>query len=266
LQDYAASVCALYEPCCRSEGFGFDATGCRDWFQAVTKAYFTGEFRPDRGAACLDALSEARAADAARCTTVPVFDEATLREACREAFAPAPRSGEPLGGKCLLASDCSSDERGAVICSSGNCLLQLRGSAGDGPCYATGANTSGPLTESVRCEAKDDLYCHRGDNVCLTRVGDGAPCPYPGACNATALCTGGICKRLPSVGEPCLNGVPGAGGFCAAGSVCDPATLNCGPGLEEGAACKESGNCAHGVCLDGKCAKSDFAKSLNCTG
>jgi hypothetical protein len=266
LQDYAESVCAMYEPCCESKGLGFDRSGCKDWFQATTRAYFRGEFQPERGAACLQALSEARSADGARCTTVPVFDEATLRDLCREAFATPPRTGEPLGGKCLLAGDCSTDERGTVICSSGTCLLELRGAAGDGPCYVTGANATGPVTEYVRCDAKDDVYCHRGENVCKARVGDGEPCPYPGACDANSLCVGGICRRLPGVGEPCLNGVPGAGGFCAAGSVCDRVTVTCAPGLEEGAACKDSGNCAKGLCLDAKCVDSDFAKNLNCTG
>src|SRR5688500_8675565 len=32
LQEYAASVCAMYEPCCGDAELGFSASGCRDWF------------------------------------------------------------------------------------------------------------------------------------------------------------------------------------------------------------------------------------------
>jgi hypothetical protein len=62
-----------------------------------------------------------------------------------------------------------------------------------------------------------------------------------------------------------LNGIPGAGGFCAAGSVCDRTTLICGAGQALGEACKD-GECEQGVCRDGVCETSDFLDNLNCTG
>jgi hypothetical protein len=252
----------MYQPCCERDGRGFEASGCATWFRKVTAAYFKGEYDEARGAACLRAIKEARAADANRCTTVPLFDEATLRDACAEAFTSSAREGEPLGGKCLLAADCASSAGENVICSSGSCLLERRGAAGDGPCYVSGMR----VNETARCNAKDGLYCDRSANVCAPRVGPGELCPYPGACDDTALCVGGICQRLPDLGEPCLNGVPGAGGYCRAGTVCDRTALTCGPGLDAGAACRSTGECAHGLCDNGVCVSSDFEKNLNCTG
>jgi hypothetical protein len=262
LREYAGAVCAMYEPCCRDDQLGFDASGCTDWFANVTEAYFSGEYRLEEGAACLTALEEAKAADPDRCRSVGLFDEATLRDQCREAFSSASRTGAGLGESCLLAGDCATSDEGPVICSSGTCLLNLRGAEGDGPC----ATPDRPPTVAVRCEAEDGLYCHRADNVCRARVGDGEPCPYPGACDDTAMCTGGICHRWPEAGEPCLNAIPGAGGFCAPRSACDIATLTCAPGLANGAPCQQPNECGSGICLDDACQASDYQSNLNCTG
>jgi hypothetical protein len=261
-REYAAAVCVMYEPCCHDEELGFDASGCTEWFAEVTEAYFPGEYSPEGGAACLTALEEARTADPDRCRNVGLFDDATLRDLCREAFDTPSRTGADLGESCLLAGDCATSDEGPVICSGGTCLLNLRGADGDGPC----ATPDRPPTVAVRCEAEDGLYCHRGDNVCRPRVGDGEPCPYPGACDDTALCTGGMCHGFPEHGEPCLNAVPGAGGFCAPRSVCDVATLTCAPGLENGTPCQDPNDCASGVCADDTCKASDFESRLNCTG
>ncbi len=262
LADYAAAVCAMYEPCCEDEALGFSASGCRDWFARVTKVYFSGEFLPEQGEQCLSAIEQALGDDPERCRSIGSFDEATLRDTCREAFGLPERTGSELGGTCLLAADCASSEEGPVICSSGHCLLQLRGAEGDGPCAMPGD----PPNVSVRCEAEDGLYCHRGDNVCRPTVGDGELCPYAGACNDTAMCVGGTCRRFPEPGEPCLNGIPGAGGFCAPRSVCDRVELTCRAGLENGAPCAQPDECASGICPDGRCEYSDFTRSLNCTG
>ncbi len=256
----------MYRPCCEREGMGYDEAGCIEWFRDVTSAYFQGELVPEAAEACLNAVVDAHADDENRCANVPRFDEATFRELCREAWRTPPVQGAELGGECLLASDCASADvdQGRVICYSGTCVLERRGQDGDGPCSVDGAN--GLPTELVDCRASDDLYCHRGDNVCKPRVEDGKPCPYPTACKETALCTGGTCQPLPDVGEECLNGVPGAGGYCRSKSVCDPVTLVCGPGLEVGEACRDSAECSSGLCDDGECISSDFASNLNCTG
>jgi hypothetical protein len=264
LEDYAASVCAMYEPCCNAEGLGFDQAGCTTWFAKVTAAYWKGELDGERAAGCLDALAGARAADSDRCSTVPLFDEATLRDECGLAFRPPVREGASLGESCLLGSDCASADGGNVICYSGICLLERRGGAGDGPCVVT--NDNGVPTESFRCDAEDGVYCDREANVCAPRVPGGERCPSSAACDDTALCSGGICQTLPDEGEPCLNGVPGAGGFCRSNSTCDRATLVCGPGGSLGDPCSDKAGCATGLCLDGTCVASDFPDNLNCTG
>jgi hypothetical protein len=273
LIDYASAVCAMYEPCCEAQSLGYDAAGCTEWYRKVTAAYFGGEFRADKARECLEAVEEAFGADPDRCANVVAFDEATLRETCREAFGAAPRSGSPLGGSCLLGADCASapegegDGDGNVICYSGTCLLERKGKAGDGPCYLGGnSGIDGVPDVAVTCHAADGLWCDRGANVCAPQVEAGGRCPFGNACKAGALCSGGTCLALPGPGERCLNAIPGAGGFCRAGSACDVASLTCSAPLAEGAACREPAQCASGSCMGGRCTKADFTRSLNCTG
>jgi hypothetical protein len=268
LREYASAVCEMYEPCCNAGGLGFERGGCSDWFARVTAAYLPDGFDAEAGEACLEALNAARAADANRCSTVGSFDDATLRAQCTSAFKAAARAGSPLGGSCLLAGDCaaSGDEDGSIICYGRRCVLEKRGLAGDGPCYAGGDVEL--EDEMYTCDASDGVFCHRGDNVCTPHVAPGEYCPWPNACGDDALCVGGACTALPARGERCLNGIPGAGGSCRSGDVCDTTTIICGPGLENGAACAagESGKCASKLCVDGVCAASDFQQNLNCTG
>ncbi|MEY4548558.1 MAG: hypothetical protein RL685_4753 [Pseudomonadota bacterium] len=266
LADYASSVCALYEPCCQSERLGFSAEGCTDWFARVTAAYLPDQLLPEAGAACLAALAEARAQDPDRCNNVAAFDEATLRAQCEQALVAPAREGAPLGGECLLASDCAAaaaQEEGQVICYGGSCVLERHGAAGDGPCYAGGDIAL--AQEMYTCAAADGVYCHRANNVCTPHASAGEYCPFGNACGEDAMCIGGTCRALPGEGETCLNAVAGAGGYCRTGT-CDRATLLCGPGLAEGEACSETRKCAQGVCLEGSCARSDWQRNLNCVG
>jgi hypothetical protein len=266
LAEYADEVCGMYQPCCEAEGMGFDAGGCRDWFARVTAAYMPDQFLAVEGAACLNALAAARAADPDRCNNVGVFDEATMRSECQKAFIAPARDGSPLGGSCLLAGDCaaSGDAAGTVICYGGMCVLERRGVSGDGPCYAGG--NVGLQQEMFTCPAEEGLYCNRTDNACTPRVGDGERCPFNNACDATSLCVGGICRRLPEEGETCLNGVPGAGGFCRNGAACNASTLICGAAPALGEACSETRKCGSGVCIDSTCVRSDWQQNLNCMG
>ncbi|HTU59727.1 MAG TPA: hypothetical protein VMF89_14850, partial [Polyangiales bacterium] len=215
LSEYAAAVCAMYEPCCDSEQLGYAANGCKEWFRKVTAAYFSGSFYPDAAATCLRELASAREADPERCKNEPSFDAATLRESCRQAFGATYSGGAEIGGSCLLAGDCSYDPAGPVICYGGMCVVDKRGNEGEGPCYVSGrSNDDEPLTQIVRCEARDGLYCHRAERVCKAQIALGEPCPYLNACTADATCSGGRCLALPGPDEPCLNAVRGAGGTC----------------------------------------------------
>jgi len=262
LEDYAAAVCAMYEPCCKTEGLGYDANGCTTWFRKVTAAYFKGDYTTDAASSCLSKLAEVRAADAQRCANVLDFNLATLRSDCQKAFGAAARDGAAPGGKCLLSGDCARPAGGSVICYSGTCLPERRGNAGDGPCYIGSTLPD----EIVTCEAEDGLYCHRANNVCTPKVEDGEPCPSPMACKETARCNGGRCETMPGPGEACMNGIQGAGGFCRPDSACDRVTLICGASLPEGATCRDPGECTSGSCVSTKCAKPMFTNALNCTG
>lgn len=263
LVDYAVAVCTMYQPCCNADGRGFDLAGCRSWFSRVTNAYVGRDFDADKGAACLAAMADAADAEPDRCSNVALFDEATFWEQCSDAFSVS-REGVALGEVCDLAGDCASSEEGPVICYGGRCLLQLEGGPGDGPCYFQGSENR-PL-RAYTCNAADGVFCNRGTKLCEAQAASGEYCPYPNACDPTqAICSGGMCVALGAEGEPCANGIQGSGGFCQPGSVCERTTLICGPGLAEGAACQE-GQCESGLCLDGTCQKSDYHKSMNCTG
>jgi hypothetical protein len=267
LSQYAAAVCAMYEPCCEAQQLGYAADGCREWFRKVTAAYFSGSFYPDAAAECLRELASARESDPDRCKNEPSFDQATLRASCRQAFGTAYSGGSALGGSCLLAGDCSYDPGGPVICYGGMCVVDKRGSDGDGPCYLGGRlGDDPPLTQIARCEARDGLYCHRAERVCRGLIAVGEACSYVNSCVEGATCSGGRCVSLPGPDEPCINAIRGAGGTCRPGSACDVETLICGPSLPEGAACREPAQCETRVCTGGKCGKPEFTRALNCTG
>ncbi|HEU4581156.1 MAG TPA: hypothetical protein VFS67_23020 [Polyangiaceae bacterium] len=265
LLEYGNAVCGLYEPCCNAQGQGFDAGGCSEWFAKVTAAYLPDQFVPAAGAECLSALAAARALDPDRCNSVPLFADATLSALCAQAFVAPARDGAPIGGSCTLSGDCaaSGDEPGRITCYGHKCILQPEGASGDGPCYAGG--NVGLQDVLYTCDAAHGLYCDRANNVCTPQVGAGERCEFASACNSNAMCVGGSCKALPEQGEPCLNGIPGAGGYCKSGS-CDPVTLTCGAGPGLGDACSDTKKCETGVCLDGTCARSDWQRNLNCLG
>lgn len=265
LSQYAAAVCAMYEPCCEAEQLGYAAAGCKDWFRKVTAAYFSGSFYPEAAENCLRELASAREADPDRCKNELSFDEATLRESCRQAFGAAYSGGSALGGSCLLAGDCSYDPEGPVICYGGMCVVDKRGVEGEGPCYVIGRDDT-PLTLIVHCDASDGLYCHRAERVCKAQGAIGETCPYLNACTEGATCVGGRCVALPGPDEPCLNAIRGAGGTCRPGSACNIETLVCGPAFAEGATCREPAQCESRACMGGKCAKPEFTRALNCTG
>jgi hypothetical protein len=254
----------MYEPCCAAEQQGFDHAGCTSWFSRVTDAYWDGDFQADAAAACLQALSAARAADPDRCSNVSVFDEATFYAECQQAFTPSAREGAAPGETCTGAANCARAAGENAICYGNRCLIERSGSEGDGPCSLVGVEPR--PTEAYRCDAAAGLYCNRETNTCAPHAADQERCASGDACGPGAMCSGGLCHRLPAEGEECLNGIPGAGGFCAPGYVCNASTLLCGAGPITGEACSSDGDCSEGVCRDGVCASSDFLKSLNCTG
>jgi hypothetical protein len=269
LSAYASAVCAMYEPCCEAQALGFDAAGCSTWYRKVTAAYFNGTFRPEPAAACLSELASAQAADDMRCMNVLSFDVATLRDSCRLAFNATDRGGAALRESCTLSADCASDPTGPVICLGKQCLLEKRGSEGDGPCYLNlngRAEGEATPTQIVNCASSDNLYCDIGSSVCKPLLNDGESCAYNAGCQAGSTCNGGVCVQLPGPGEPCLNAAPGAGGFCRPQSSCDKTSLQCGPALDEGATCREPNECASGSCMSNVCTTPDFTRSLNCTG
>lgn len=274
LNNYAAAVCEIYEPCCKAEGLGYSASGCVAWYREIVGAYFRlrGAYDAQRASGCLTALDDVRKAEPERCREVPSFAEATLRSRCSEAYVTPEREGKALGEECRMARECAGSGEGSVVCYGRRCMLERRGEEGDGPCLMRRGDEE-PLTEIYRCDSAGGLYCHPSENECTARASTGEPCPAPDACLEGAICNGGLCMELPGPGEPCMNAIPGAGGFCQPGSACDVPTLTCGAPLAEGETCRESGQCASRSCgclppscLRNVCAKADFMQHLSCTG
>jgi hypothetical protein len=270
LAAYSGVVCAMYAPCCEATSTGFDQAGCEHWVTGVQGAFWQGDFHADVADTCLAQLRGALA-DPQRCATVS-YDDATFETICADAFTTPSRGGAPPGAACDQDADCDPPPKGAVECALGVCRATVpTKEVGASPCGPSPVVPSPPGIVYA-CDSQAGLWCDRGAaegaGVCAAKVGDGAFCPFANACDETSLCVGGVCHALPTAGEACLNGVPGAGGFCAAGHACNPSTLVCEAnptgGDDTGRACNTDADCLSQRCEGKKCLAYDFTKQINC--
>ena len=104
-------------------------------------------------------------------------------------YAPAPSAAPDRGAQ--------QSSRSAPGSPAWWASRRATGAAGDGPCYAGGPVVLQPLMYT--CDAANDLYCNRGDNVCAPRVAPEERCEFTNACNAEGMCSGGSCRRLPGL-------------------------------------------------------------------
>jgi hypothetical protein len=148
----------------------------------------------------------------------------------------------PLGGHCNFTSDCVVIGGSQAECSTDDGCLEARPAAEGEPCGGP------PAANHViwRCDEENGFFCES-----QTR----------------------ICRRVPALGEPCLNGLCAPGSWCRnvceplppAGSACDPFTSGCGPAGEchdricrgvknPGESCDPAiDGCLLGTCVNGHC-------------
>ncbi|MBK7864630.1 MAG: hypothetical protein IPJ65_39710 [Archangiaceae bacterium] len=182
------------------------------------------------------------------------------------------------GGVCALretsGSSCSDDAQCAsgFICQLGSCqprVLALVGTdcsdkqtcPGGTLCINATATTLGlcgsPLDAGVACIASDDckkhLSCPPADAgaSCAQRRDNHERCVVDRDCQLLSRCKGGVCVRLPPIGESCLESRACAAGPCAAqydgGFLCVEkygAQVRCGSDSD----CA-SNRCVNAVCL-----------------
>lgn len=261
------AICAMFEPCCASAGKTYQGKACEDYRAKVESAFHPGPIDPAKAQACLDAV-RAGAADETRCSTKP-FDEATFEALCNEAYLPDPESVANAGKACKAREDCGK------LLGGGDCQLGICRSlpdthqVGASPCVLN-EEAVPPQGTIYRCNPNAGIYCNQSTATCDAHVAPGQPCSVGLACGPTGMCIGGICQKKPVEGEACLNGVKGAGGFCADGFQCNEDSLICEarPAADEGLKCNSPADCKSGNCdlATQTCKAYDFTKYLNCSG
>lgn len=265
---YAGAVCVMFRPCCEGAAKGFDAVGC-EGDEAKTNAVFhPGIVDAAKAKACLDAV-RAAASDPNRCVDL-AFPEATFEALCDEAIVPDPSIPSPAGKACTKREDCAAGGGAYADCELGLCRVYTKGKeAGIGPCELR-KDADPPDTTIYQCDPASGVYCQRERNVCEPFVADGGTCPVTAACGPGGMCIGGTCRTKPSEGQACLNAIPGAGGFCADGFVCNKQLLVCEarPKNDAGTKCNSPEDCKSNQCdlSTQTCKAYDFSKYLSCTG
>ncbi|HEY3447513.1 MAG TPA: hypothetical protein VGK67_14255 [Myxococcales bacterium] len=122
------------------------------------------------------------------------------------AFAPGCKSGQPAGGPCTTAKDCSKGQ--CVLGSCSDC------EAGEKACAC---KEDGTCAGELTCQGE---VCN--PKVCTAGT-VGCPCDAKGACATGVVCKAGTCA-------PCTNdvvGCPCAAGACLGALVCDAASMAC---------------------------------------
>jgi hypothetical protein len=248
-----------------------------DWIDALAEG--TAVYSPEDAAACLAAWR----GDTCR--------RSAALDRCATAFR-----GIALGGATTSAREvCSAGFWEESVCSNACCVgrcgrLVATPPRPEGtPCVAGAgvrrcdANLTCVLGRCARLTTGDvcgddldcppDLVC---EGRCRPRLAIGDTCGRQEACgDLGAYCgTDQRCRRLPTIGERCDDGLCAPGlacdlagrcaGFgyeggpceafgvavCGRGLHCDPFTATCAPQLPEGAGCTDSRDCSSGVCGD----------------
>jgi hypothetical protein len=272
-EDFIASYCDKYMPCCEKAGRPSDGAQCR----AFLGAFASGTYDPKAGEACLEAFDEA-AADANFCDgSSEEFDSS----ACAGVFDPATGDGPP-GSDCTKDSDCAHSDQGEVRCEIGfdamggelqKCQVQIEGKVGDSPCVATVEGSATEYTSSdvpatgYLCNFAKGMYCDSATQACAAVANIGDACTDTQyQCGANGYCddTTSTCAMRKGIGASCETFTR----ECAEGSHCDQTTMTCTALLTDGSPCTSGENCEAGACVNGTCGSSsnDFSLALICGG
>ncbi len=183
------------------------------------------------------------------------------------------------GGTCSMrqgaAARCTDDVQcvNGYLCQTGRCtpkvLATKMAECSDRQtcptattCVGATGNTLGrcqnPLDVGDPCIASDDckkhLACASTDGgfslTCGPRQPARASCSVDRDCQLLAKCVGGVCQRLPGLGEACTEAKACLAGPCVA---TDGGAFVCAERFGAGARCTGDGECASGRCVSGMC-------------
>lgn len=272
----AHALCNNAAPCCRAEGYGFDADACE---QAVADQYarwlasfdgYEAEYDETAAARCL-ALLESDDCEtpnwsklAVECS--PVRGRLGAREPCRAHAECAPIDGKPA--RCIELFD-ESGVRTGTECGLDPFLPETYtpGSVGDA-CVASCAGVEGEVfcspettrlpEAAVACFENDGLFCD-GD-VCAPLLTSGETCLLAG-CEPELFCDIATLTCAPRTDDgPCFTIFDCAeNAFCTIGGHCEPKR-------DDGSPCQLSLDCASGACKEGTCGPNSLADAATCLG
>jgi len=257
---WALALCTAYERCdcgwapvvtCGEGGScPADLAECVETVMATTSVvvdqYATspGEYGPERGRRCVNAITDAPC------------DDANWYDYCAAAMWDGT---VPSGGACSVPIECQGSTHGTADCVGGLCV------AIDPNAPVTGAQ----LGEScgMTCSLGDGMdmctaeFGSLGAGACL--VSDGLTCiegtcqplaPLGGSCIDALQCESGLacvfptCSERVPLGQPCVENVENpceAGAYCAAGT--------CTAQKPYDASCEWYDECLDGACDGGLC-------------
>jgi hypothetical protein len=253
-EDFIRSMCAFSAPCCAMAGLADGVMFCRNFFGLVATR---SSYDVTAGEACLTAMREE--------SVKPQFcEDITGPPVCARVFQPnQPRGNQQPGQSCASSRECAPAAEGESRCINPQggpawCQVQIRGTAGDGPCVATvgrkyetwyNDSQGEKILRGYLCDETEGLYCDGVDRHCARKKPLGQPCSSTEQCETTDFCD--INERT------CLARKP-VGAACLPSQVCvDPAFCNstrtCSVGLPTGSRCSNPDDCRSGTCETGKC-------------
>lgn len=233
-----SEVCGAIEPCCNSEGFGFDRAACETQqnseCEASVAAVRAGNliFDASQIDACLQNLPLIFGVSC----DFGFADFARVLKAikpCDDIFS----GMVPEGGSCRVDDECQTSPNRNVFCDEDSATCQ----------GTTVVPLNGP------CEVSEDLdtFCDEGLYCAVASL---MP-PLVGTCQ----------PATPS-GMPCDTSAP----FnleCGFGFFCDGTTGVCTPGNRGGELCADDIECESFTCTQGRCEPTDvIVDQEDCTG
>jgi hypothetical protein len=191
--------------------------------------------------------------------------------------SPGYKATKGPGQPCSQGSECRVPLGGMATCylqtvgldggtaSSGSCVEQTAGQAGQGPCLGTVNGDSGssttlssgpPPSEPYVCNLADGLTCNHTTKKCTLLAATGGPCEVDQDCIAGDYCPpypATTCAKRIADGAPCTPSVLSP---CQATSYCDSGSQTCKPLLADGTVCMLDQQCQSSSCTNGTCGGS----------
>jgi hypothetical protein len=196
--------------------------------------------RPESDACFACAIVHGAQPLGAGCTQKDIYSDCARDLVCYMGLCADPCQRLAAGANCVGGSSLATCDKG-LFCDAGNTnKCQPNGGVGS-PCPTlAGCDEKTYCAADLTCQAypaagepctddgmcADDLYCTAA-KTCAVIPGDGQPCED--RCQEYLVCTAGMCKPGPAVGEPCpVNGPCGPGAVCEGDTCVAEQPLVCG--------------------------------------